>query len=99
MRQVSKVFKYKSMCHSSLAPLMNYKTGGKTIVVGQLYDVYFAEYTFSWEYEIFKDGQYYTSFILGSEDGEVDKKFLRHFYNNEQMIQMSREYKLNKLGI
>lgn len=74
-----------------------YSTMGLT--VGETYDVYFASYAFSWEYEIFKDDKYYTSFILDKMDGEVDKGFLKYFYNEQQMRQISRESQLNKIGI
>lgn len=93
---MSKLFKYKSICHSTMGVTM-YSTKGLT--VGETYDIYYADYPFSWEYEIFKDGVYYTSFILDRCDGETDKGFLKYFYNREQMIQRTREDSLNKIGI
>lgn len=84
------------MCHSSMGVTM-YSTKGLTI--GDVYDVYFASYAFSWEYEIFKDDVYYTSFILSGLNGEVDDRFLKHFYNEQQMKQKNREDSLDKLGI
>ncbi len=93
---MSKEFRYKTICHSSMGVTM-YSTKG--LNVGDIYDVYFASYAFSWEYEIFKDGEYYTSFILSGLNGEVDDRFLKHFYNEQQMKQKNREDSLDKLGI
>ncbi len=89
-------FKYKSICHSTMGVKM-YSTKGLTI--GETYDIYFTNYTFSWEYEVYKNDQFYTSFILDGIDGETDKRFLNHFYNEQQMRQIGRESQLNKIGI
>ncbi len=66
------------------------------LVIGECYDVYFAQYAFSDEYEIFKDDIYITSFHVTYRDDitrELDEIFLKYFYNKEQM----RTHKINTL--
>lgn len=90
----NKIFKYESICHS-LGAIM-YST--KSFVIGDKYDVYFASYAFSDEYEIFKEGEYYTSFILHI-DLETDETFTKYFHNKSQMISINREQRFNEIGI
>lgn len=92
---MDKIFKYKSMCHTARM----YST--KVLIIGDVYDVYITDYAFSDEYEIFKDDVYYTSFHLDLRDihKDNDKNFLKYFYNEQQMKQINREDKINKLGI
>jgi len=104
MRKINsnKIFKYKSICHSLGAQMFS----TKHLKVGEVYDVYYCSYPFSDEYEIFKDGEYYTSFMLSITNGESeshcfenDRIFTKHFYNQSQMTILNREGKLKELGI
>lgn len=83
---------YKSICHNDTC--MHYSTN--RLIIGEYYDVYFAQYAFSDEYEIYQNGTYYTSFhvtLHNESTRESDETFLRYFYNKEQM----RTFKINTI--
>ncbi len=97
-----KKFKYRSICHKS-GPF-NHRHANmfstKVLIVNEIYDVYLGTYAFSDEYEIYKNGEYYTSFICNKGDisnfeDNVDNAFTKFFYNKSQI----RDKKLEELGI
>lgn len=95
---IEKIFMYKSICHNDT--YKHYSAFGESVnklVIGEYYDVYFGQYAFSDEYEIYQNGTYYTSFLhvtLHNESTrESDETFLRYFYNKEQM----RTLKINTI--
>lgn len=82
----NKIFQYKTMCYA--IPPHTYSTN--KLEIGEIYDVYLADYPFSTEYEIFKDRVFYTSFILEEGKG-YDRtsngldNFHKYFYTKEQV--------------
>ena len=101
-KEFRKEFRYRSICHSDFG--VNHYHATNRLIIGEIYDVYFANYPFSYEYEIFKDDNYYTSFILNKcpqigFDGNGEQLFLNNFYSQQQMKQKIREDSLIKLGI
>lgn len=93
----NKKFLYSSICFNPDAKMYSINT----LTKGEVYDIYFAQYAFTEEYEIFKDNVYYTSFIKEHNEhvhlrwsvGTENIKLGDYFYTESQM----RDIKINKV--
>jgi len=91
-------FKYKSICFNHSAKM--YST--KTLVVGEMYNIYTFDNGHSQEYEVHQDNEegkdiYYTSFIIKS--GSILDMLEDYFYTEEQMRDIKLDVILDESSI
>lgn len=100
IKTTGKLFLFSTICHNPMVK----KIQRRDLTIGDKYDIYKAKYFFTIEYEVFKDGEYYLSYVFDKQTGdkyrdsvdiENSPEFLDNFYNREQL----RISKLNELGI
>lgn len=96
-------FKYKSICFNHSAKMYStrtlmFDTSTRTLMFGEMYDIYIWDNGHSQEYEVHQDNEegkdiYYTSFLIPSSGIYVTDRLEDYFYTEEQM----RDIKLNRI--
>ncbi len=82
-----KIFLHRSICFNNNCNMYS----SRILIVGECYDIYESNYQFSHEFEIFKDGYFYTSFI--ASNNTIVSNLYDHFYTESKM----REITIDKI--